>query len=152
MPADAGGQGEIKHWVVQRPAQARGRLQGCAAFSGRVPQAVRSPGGPAPRDDHPEREDLVGGNVAMVPTRAATVGPVETWKAAKSVDQAPGPPRQPLRHPAFRAEISMRIPGQHVPMSCSRIIPMSFQLPAQGQTRRSRWKCTEPCGDKDVRI
>ena len=45
-----------------------------------------------------------GGQVALVPTKAATVGPVETWKAEKvSIWQA-GMPRQPLRHAADHAD------------------------------------------------
>jgi glucosamine-6-phosphate deaminase len=58
-----------------------------------------------------------GGNVLQVPTRAATVGPVETWKAEKvSIWQA-GAHDNPfgMRLTAFM--ISKRIPDSAVPMS-----------------------------------
>ena len=58
-----------------------------------------------------------GGNVAAVPTRAATVGPVETWKAERVSIWHPGHHDNPfgMRLSAFM--ISKRIPDSSVPMS-----------------------------------
>ena len=58
-----------------------------------------------------------GGNVSMVPTRAATVGPVETWKAAKVSIWHPGHHDNPFGIRLSALMISKRIPDSSVPMS-----------------------------------
>jgi glucosamine-6-phosphate deaminase len=58
-----------------------------------------------------------GGQVALVPTRAATVGPVETWKAERvSIWQA-GHHDNPFGMRLSTLMISKRIPDASVPMS-----------------------------------
>ena len=58
-----------------------------------------------------------GGNITMVPTRALTVGPVETWRAEKvSIWQA-GAHDSPFGMRLTTLMISKRIPDSAVPMS-----------------------------------
>jgi glucosamine-6-phosphate deaminase len=58
-----------------------------------------------------------GGNISLVPTQAATVGPVETWKAEKvSIWQA-GNHDNPFGMRLTTLMIAKRIPDSAVPMS-----------------------------------
>lgn len=78
-----GGQGDIKHWAFNDPLRREG------PYKDRPPspeeyRALRT----RVVDLHPvtimqNARTSGGGNVALVPTHAATVGPVETWKAEK---------------------------------------------------------------------
>ena len=99
-----GGQGEVKHWAFNDPPRREGKYKDAPPS----PEEYRKL---ATRvtDLHPmtiiqNARTSGGGQVALVPTQAATVGPVETWKAEKvSIWQA-GMPRQPLRHAADDAD------------------------------------------------
>jgi len=78
-----GGQGEVKHWAFNDPP----RREGPCADAPPLPAEYREL---ATRvtDLHPmtiiqNARTSGGGQVALVPTRAATVGPVETWKAER---------------------------------------------------------------------
>jgi len=77
-----GGQGEVKHWAFNDPPKREGAYQD-------EPPSPETYRRLATRvtDLHPmtiiqNARTSGGGQVALVPTRAATVGPVETWKAA----------------------------------------------------------------------
>jgi glucosamine-6-phosphate deaminase len=78
-----GGQGEVKHWAFNDPLPREGRWKDAPP----PPEEYRRL---ATRivDLHPmtvmqNARTSGGGNIALVPTQAATVGPVETWKAKK---------------------------------------------------------------------
>ena len=58
-----------------------------------------------------------GGHVALVPTRAATVGPVETWKTEKVSIWHPGHHDNPFGMRLSTLMISKQIPDSSVPMS-----------------------------------
>ena len=61
-----------------------------------------------------------GGNITMVPGRAVTVGPVETWQSAKvSIWQA-GQHDNPFGQRLTALMISKKIPDSSVPMSLIR--------------------------------
>ncbi len=112
-----GGQGEVKHWAFNDPPRREGPYKS-------------EP--PAPEEYRTLKTRLVhlhpmtviqnartsgGGNVSMVPTQAASVGPVETWKAERvSIWQA-GMHDNPfgMRLTAFM--ISKHLPDSAVPMS-----------------------------------
>ncbi len=112
-----GGQGEVKHWAFNDPPRRTGAW--CDA-----------PPSPAEYrrlktrivDLHPmtiiqNARTSGGGNVAMVPVQAASVGPVETWKAEKvSIWQA-GCHDNPLGQRLSALMISKRVPDSAVPMS-----------------------------------
>jgi len=112
-----GGQGEVKHWAFNDPLR-------------RESPYVEEPPSPAQYrklttrvvDLHPvtimqNARTSGGGNVAMVPGQAATVGPVETWKAEKvSIWQA-GMHDNPFGMRLTTLMISKRIPDSSTPMS-----------------------------------
>jgi glucosamine-6-phosphate deaminase len=58
-----------------------------------------------------------GGYVAMVPTQAATVGPVETWKADKVSIWHAGMHDNPFGQRLTTLMIAKRLPDSAVPMS-----------------------------------
>ena len=78
-----GGQGDVKHWAFNDPP----KREGAYADTPPSPEEYHAL---ATRivDLHPmtviqNARTSGGGNVSMVPIQAATVGPVETWKAEK---------------------------------------------------------------------
>lgn len=112
-----GGQGEVKHWAFNDPPKRQGKYKD-------------NPPSPAEyrklktrvTDLHPvtviqNARTSGGGHVAMVPTRAATVGPVETWKAEKvSIWQA-GMHDSPFGMRLTTLMIAKQLPDSSVPMS-----------------------------------
>jgi glucosamine-6-phosphate deaminase len=112
-----GGQGEVKHWAFNDPPR-------------REPPYEDDP--PPPEeyrklttrvtDLHPmtiiqNARTSGGGQVSLVPAQAATVGPVETWKADKvSIWQA-GAHDNPFGMRLSALMISKEIPDASVPMS-----------------------------------
>ena len=84
-----GGQGEVKHWAFNDPPKREGRYQDAPP----APEEYRKLKTRV-TDLHPmtiiqNARTSGGGQVVLVPTRAATVGPVETWKAEKSPSGKP---------------------------------------------------------------
>lgn len=76
-----------------------------------------------------------GGNVSMVPTQAATVGPVETWKAERVSIWHAGVHDNPFGMRLTSLMISKKIPDSSVPMSLLAEHPnvrFSFYRPAIG--------------------
>ncbi|OHB71574.1 MAG: glucosamine-6-phosphate isomerase [Planctomycetes bacterium RBG_13_63_9] len=112
-----GGQGEVKHWAFNDPPKREGEYQD----------------EPPPPEEYRKLKTRVtelhpmtviqnartsgGGQVSLVPSQAATVGPVETWKAEKvSIWQA-GSHDNPFGMRLTTLMISKRIPDASVPMS-----------------------------------
>jgi glucosamine-6-phosphate deaminase len=112
-----GGQGEVKHWAFNDPP----RREGVYHDAPPSPQEYRRLKARVV-DLHPmtviqNARTSGGGNVMMVPTQAASVGPVETWKAEKvSIWQA-GMHDNPFGMRLTALMISKRIPDSAVPMS-----------------------------------
>lgn len=112
-----GGQGEVKHWAFNDPPKRAGEYR-------------EEPPAPAEyrklttrvTDLHPmtviqNARTSGGGQVSLVPAQAATVGPVETWKAEKvSIWQA-GMHDNPFGMRLTTLMISKKIPDSSVPMS-----------------------------------
>lgn len=78
-----GGQGDVKHWAFNDPL----RREGAYADAPPTPEEYRQLGTRIV-DLHPmtvmqNARTSGGGNISLVPTRAATVGPKETWKTEK---------------------------------------------------------------------
>jgi glucosamine-6-phosphate deaminase len=112
-----GGQGDIKHWAFNDPPKREGKWKN----SPPSPEEYRKL---ATRvvDLHPitiaqNARTSGGGNITLVPTKAITVGPVETWKAEKvSIWQA-GTHDNPFGQRLTAFMISKKIPDAAVPMS-----------------------------------
>ena len=112
-----GGQGEVKHWAFNDPPKREGTYRDAP---------------PPPReyrklktrvtDLHPmtviqNARTSGGGYVPLVPTQAATVGPVETWKAERVSIWHPGHHDNPFGIRLSALMISKRIADTSVPMS-----------------------------------
>ncbi len=112
-----GGQGDVKHW----------------AFNDPLPRAGRHADAPPPAEEYRTLTTRVvdlhpltiaqnartsgGGNISMVPTRAITVGPVETWQAEKVSIWHAGNHDNPFGQRLTAFMISRRIVDTSVPMS-----------------------------------
>ncbi len=112
-----GGQGEVKHWAFNDPPKRE------APFIDAPPPASEYRKlGTRVTDLHPmtiiqKARTSGGGQVALVPTRAVTVGPVETWKARKvSIWQA-GFHDNPFGMRLTTFMIAKKIADSSVPMS-----------------------------------
>ena len=112
-----GGQGEIKHWAFNDPLPRTGKYKDAPP----TPAEYRKLGTRFVKL-HPvtitqNARTSGGGNVALVPTEAATVGPRETWKAEKVSIWHPGHHDNPFGLRLSALMISKRIPDSAVPMS-----------------------------------
>jgi glucosamine-6-phosphate deaminase len=118
-----GGQGEVKHWAFNDPLRRKDKYKD----------------NPPPPEEYLKLKARVvdlhpwtkiqnartsgGGNILMVPDQAATVGPVETWKAEKvSIWQA-GNHDNPFGMRLTALMISKKIPDSAVPMSLLALHP-----------------------------
>jgi len=112
-----GGQGETKHWAFNDPLPREGKHKDApptpAEYRTLATRVVKL---------HPvtivqNARTSGGGNVALVPTHAATVGPLETWKAEKvSIWQA-GNHDNPFGQRLTCLMIAKEMPDAAVPMS-----------------------------------
>ena len=112
-----GGQGDVKHWAFNDPL----KREGAYADEPPTPEEYRK----LPTrvvDLHPmtvmqNARTSGGGNISLVPTQAATVGPVETWKSEKvSIWQA-GMHDNPFGMRLTTLMIGKKLPDSAVPMS-----------------------------------
>ena len=112
-----GGQGDVKHWAFNDPPKREGAYRDVPptpAEQRKLPTRIT--------DLHPmtliqNARTSGGGQLSLVPTRAATVGPVETWKAEKvSIWQA-GNHDNPFGMRLTTWMIGKNIPDASVPMS-----------------------------------
>ncbi len=130
-----GGQGDVKHWAFNDPLKREGKYKDAP---------------PAPEDYiklgtrivdlHPvtimqNARTSGGGQLDLIPTQAATVGPRETWKTEKvSIWQA-GTHDNPFGMRLTTLMIGKRIPDSAVPMSLLALHPnvqFNFYRPAIG--------------------
>jgi len=112
-----GGQGEVKHWAFNDPPKRAGKWKNDPP----PPEEYRKLKTRV-TDLHPmtiiqNARTSGGGQVALVPTKAATVGPVETWKAEKvSIWQA-GNHDNPFGMRLTTLMIAKKLADPSVPMS-----------------------------------
>ena len=112
-----GGQGEVKHWAFNDPV----RRTGAYADHPPTPEEYRRLKTRVV-ELHPmtviqNARTSGGGNVSGVPTHAATVGPLETWKAEKVSIWLAGVHDNPFGLRLTTLMISKKIPDSAVPMS-----------------------------------
>ena len=112
-----GGQGDIKHWAFNDPP----KREGIYKDNPPPPEEYRKL---ATRvvDLHPltiaqNARTSGGGNITLVPTKAITVGPVETWKAEKVSIWHAGMHDNPFGQRLTAFMISKKIVDTSVPMS-----------------------------------
>jgi len=112
-----GGQGEVKHWAFNDPPKREGRYKD----SPPAPEEYRKLT-TRTVDLHPitliqNARTSGGGVVQNIPSRAVTVGPVETWKAEKVSIWHPGHHDNPFGLRLTTLMISKKIVDTSVPMS-----------------------------------
>jgi len=112
-----GGQGDVKHWAFNDPFPREG------AYADAPPSAEEYRRlGTRIVDLHPvtiaqNARTSGGGNVSLVPTRAVTVGPYETWKSDKVSIWHAGAHDNPFGQRLTALMISKRWTDTAVPMS-----------------------------------
>jgi glucosamine-6-phosphate deaminase len=112
-----GGQGEVKHWAFNDPVKRAG------AYTDKPPSPAEYRKLAARVVDlHPmtviqNARTSGGGNVSIVPTQAASVGPVETWKAERVSIWHAGVHDNPFGMRLTTLMISKKLPDSAVPMS-----------------------------------
>jgi glucosamine-6-phosphate deaminase len=112
-----GGQGEIKHWAFNDPPRRAGKYKDAppsAAEYRKLKTRVT--------DLHPvtivqNARTSGGGYIPLVPRQAATVGPVETWKADRVSIWHAGQHDNPFGQRLTALMISKRVIDSAVPMS-----------------------------------
>ena len=112
-----GGQGDVKHWAFNDPPRRAGKYRNAppppAEYRKLTTRVV---------DLHPltvaqNARTSGGGNISLVPTRAISVGPVETWKAEKVSIWHAGKHDNPFGQRLTTLMISQRLADTSVPMS-----------------------------------
>ena len=112
-----GGQGDVKHWAFNDPPKREGRYQDAPPSPEEYRKLPARITALHPMTVMQNARTSGGGQVTLVPTRAATVGPVETWKAEKvSIWQA-GNHDNPFGMRLTTLMISKKLPDAAVPMS-----------------------------------
>jgi len=112
-----GGQGDIKHWAFNDPLPRKGKWKNQPPS----PREYRKLGTRVV-DLHPvtlaqNARTSGGGNITMVPQKAITVGPQETWQAEKVSIWHAGTHDNPLGQRLTTLMISQGIADSSVPMS-----------------------------------
>jgi glucosamine-6-phosphate deaminase len=78
-----GGQGDVKHWAFNDPPPRKGRYRDVPPPAAEYRQLATRVVDLHPLTIAQNARTSGGGNVSLVPAKAITVGPVETWKAEK---------------------------------------------------------------------
>src|SRR5688500_2502029 len=112
-----GGQGEVKHWAFNDPPKRAGKWK-----AEPPPPLEYRKLKTRVTDLHPmtviqNARTSGGGYVAGVPTQAATVGPLETWKAQRVSIWHAGQHDNPFGQRLTALMISKKLPDSAVPMS-----------------------------------
>ena len=112
-----GGQGEVKHWAFNDPPRRKGRWKDQPPPPEEYRKLTTRVTELHPMTIIQNARTSGGGHVAMVPMKAATVGPVETWKAEKvSIWQA-GMHDNSFGMRLTTLMIAKKLPDSAVPMS-----------------------------------
>ncbi len=112
-----GGQGEIKHWAFNDPVERSGKHKDAPPSPSEYRKLATRKVKLHPVTITQNARTSGGGNVALVPTHAATVGPVETWKADRVSIWHPGHHDNPFGLRLTALMISKQVPDSSVPMS-----------------------------------
>ncbi len=112
-----GGQGDIKHWAFNDPLPRKGRWKHEPPSAAEYRKLATRVVNLHPLTLAQNARTSGGGNITMVPARAITVGPVETWKADRVSIWHAGTHDNPLGQRLTALMISQRIVDSAVPMS-----------------------------------
>jgi glucosamine-6-phosphate deaminase len=112
-----GGQGDIKHWAFNDPLRRTGLWQDAPPPPSEYRKLATREVELHPVTLMQNARTSGGGNVTMVPSRAITVGPVETWLAERVSIWHAGAHDNPLGQRLTALMISKGIADSAVPMS-----------------------------------
>jgi glucosamine-6-phosphate deaminase len=112
-----GGQGEVKHWAFNDPPKRAGKWKNEPPPPSEYRKLTTRVTDLHPMTIIQNARTSGGGYVANVPTQAATVGPVETWKAERVSIWHAGQHDNPFGMRLTALMISKRLADSSVPMS-----------------------------------
>ena len=112
-----GGQGEVKHWAFNDPPRREGKYKDAPPSPAEYRQLATRVVDLHPMTIIQNARTSGGGVVSAVPSRALSVGPVETWKSEKVSIWHPGWHDNPFGMRLTTLMISKRVPDSSVPMS-----------------------------------
>jgi glucosamine-6-phosphate deaminase len=112
-----GGQGDVKHWAFNDPLPRKGRYKDTPPPSAQYRKLATRVVDLHPLTIAQNARTSGGGNISLVPTKAITVGPVETWKAEKVSIWHAGQHDNPFGQRLTALMISRHIVDTSVPMS-----------------------------------
>jgi glucosamine-6-phosphate deaminase len=112
-----GGQGDVKHWAFNDPVRRDGPYRDEPPTPAQYRQLATRVVDLHPLTIAQNARTSGGGNVSLVPTRAISVGPVETWKAEKVSIWHAGHHDNPFGQRLTTWMVSQRIADSSVPMS-----------------------------------
>lgn len=112
-----GGQGEVKHWAFNDPFPRTGRWADAPPSVAEYRQLSTRVVDLHPMTLIQNARTSGGGNVALVPWQAITVGPVQTWQAEKVSIWHAGTHDNPFGQRLTTLMIAERIADSAVPMS-----------------------------------
>jgi len=112
-----GGQGDVKHWAFNDPLPRKGRYKDAPPPAAEYRKLATRVVDLHPLTIAQNARTSGGGNISLVPTKAITVGPVETWKAEKVSIWHAGQHDNPFGQRLTALMISKHIVDTSVPMS-----------------------------------
>ncbi|MBI3415055.1 MAG: glucosamine-6-phosphate isomerase [Verrucomicrobia bacterium] len=112
-----GGQGDVKHWAFNDPLPRQGKFKNAPPSAAEYRKLTTRVVELHPLTIAQNARTSGGGNIALVPTQAISVGPVETWKAGKVSIWHAGKHDNPFGQRLTTWMISRRIVDAAVPMS-----------------------------------
>ena len=112
-----GGQGDVKHWAFNDPLRRQGKFKSAPPSPAEYRKLATRVVELHPLTIAQNARTSGGGNISMVPTKAISVGPVETWKAEKVSIWHAGMHDNPFGQRLTTWMIAKKIPDACVPMS-----------------------------------
>ena len=112
-----GGQGDVKHWAFNEPPRRAGKYRDAPPSPAEYRKLATRVVDLHPLTVAQNARTSGGGNISLVPTRAISVGPVETWKAEKVSIWHAGKHDNPFGQRLTTLMISQRLADTSVPMS-----------------------------------
>ena len=112
-----GGQGDVKHWAFNDPLPRRGKFKNSPPTAAEYRRLATRVVELHPLTIAQNARTSGGGNISMIPTKAISVGPVETWKAEKVSIWHAGKHDNPFGQRLTTWMIANRIADAAVPMS-----------------------------------
>jgi len=112
-----GGQGDVKHWAFNDPPPRRGKYRNAPPSPAEYRKLATRVVDLHPLTIAQNARTSGGGNISLVPTRAISVGPVETWMADKVSIWHAGTHDNPFGQRLTAFMISKRLADASVPMS-----------------------------------